>query len=109
MRAFRLFNWQSNIYCSIILGVEPSYNTKRISLGLKIQPTKVSNGSTVSTLDADNLSRIQSAGVSIGSVVAFHMRSDSCVDWLDMESMLINKRMQQKHQCQNILYSQLPN
>lgn len=94
MRAYRLFNWQSNIYCSLMLGVEPSYNTKRISLGLNIFPTKVSNGSTIGTLDADNLSRLQTAKMSVGSVVAFHMRSDSCVDWLDMDSMIINNRLQ---------------
>lgn len=93
MRAYRLFNWQSSIYCSLILGVEPSYNTKRISLQAKIYPTKVSNGSTVSSLDVDNLARLQTAKVKLGSVVAFHVRSDAYPDWLDMDSMIINSRL----------------
>lgn len=90
MRAYRLFNWQSDIYCSIILGIEPSYNSKRISLGLNIMPTKVAGGSTQTILDADNLSRIQFAQVNKGSIVAFHMRSGAIADWLDADTRIIN-------------------
>lgn len=91
IRAYRLFEWQSDIYISMVTGITHSYSAKNISLGLQVLPTKVSNGSEVSNLDADNLNRILESGVKVGSLVAFHIRSDACVDWLDFSTRYIDK------------------
>lgn len=96
IKAYRLFNWKSNIYCSIMMGIEESYSTKNISLKAKIIPTTVTNGSTQVHLDVDNPSRLQNAKVTRGSIMAFIMQSDSCIVWLDDVSFIINNALRQK-------------
>lgn len=95
-RAYRMFKWQSNLYISIVKDFPFDYNSKQLSLKISIIPTKVTNGSVQTTMDVDNLSRIEAANLQVGSFAVFWMKSDSCPEWLQYETLALNNAIRDK-------------
>lgn len=91
IRAYRLFEWQSDIFISVVTGIGTSDNAKYTSLNLQIMPVTISNNQTITKLDADNLDRILRSEIKVGDLVAFHLRSHAYVDWLDYSTRYIKK------------------